>query len=93
MNAWKPIVALGLMLALGLLLACGTAPTEAPQPNMPNPASVFCEDKGGTLDLRTDQAGGQYGVCVFDGSECEEWAFYRGECAAGQMELAPEPTQ
>ncbi|MBU1866793.1 MAG: DUF333 domain-containing protein, partial [Actinobacteria bacterium] len=28
--------------------------------------------------------GGTYGVCVFpDGSECDEWAFFRGECEPG----------
>ncbi|MBN1180514.1 MAG: DUF333 domain-containing protein [Anaerolineae bacterium] len=52
--------------------------------SMPNPASVYCEEQGGTLEIRTDASGGQYGVCVFaDGSECEEWAFFRGECAPG----------
>ena len=53
---------------------------EAPL-GMPNPASVFCEEQGGRLDIRTGADGGQFGVCIFaDGSECEEWAFYRGEC-------------
>ena len=49
-----------------------------------NPASVYCEEQGGQLDMRTDESGGTYGVCVFeDGSECEEWAFFRGECSPG----------
>ncbi len=56
-----------------------------PEPDEPaglaNPASVYCEEQGGTLEIRTDADGGQYGVCVFDdGRECEEWAFFRGEC-------------
>ena len=51
---------------------------------MPNPASVYCEEQGGKLEIRTDADGGQYGVCIFeDGSECEEWAFFHGECAPG----------
>jgi len=51
---------------------------------LPNPASVYCEEQGYELEIRTDQQGGQYGVCVFpDGSECEEWEFYRGECGPG----------
>ncbi len=50
-----------------------------------NPASVFCGEQGGTLELRANDDGGQYGVCVFDdGNECEEWAFYRGECKPGE---------
>jgi inhibitor of cysteine peptidase len=63
-----------------------TAATEEPfeSPlNMPNPASKFCRDQGYQLEMRTD-ASGTTGYCVFpDGSECEEWAFYRGECAPG----------
>jgi hypothetical protein len=54
---------------------------------MPNPASAFCEQQGGKLEIRTESEGGQFGVCVFDdGSECEEWAFYRGECQPGKQE-------
>lgn len=56
-----------------------------------NPASAYCKEQGYHLEIRSDQAGGQYGVCIFpDGSECEEWSFYRGECApppeAGQQQ-------
>lgn len=62
-----------------------TAPA-APAANMPNPASVNCTDKGGTLEIRTDASGGEVGYCVFaDGSECEEWAFFREECKPGDV--------
>jgi putative hemolysin len=45
-----------------------------------NPASVYCIEQGGELRI-TDNEQGQYGLCVFeDGSECEEWDFFRGEC-------------
>ncbi len=83
-----------LMIAAGLLAACRTPkqPTETPQAGLPNPASAYCEQQGGTLDIRTDASGGQYGVCMFDdGSECDEWAYFRGECAPGQSTTAPEP--
>lgn len=51
---------------------------------MPNPASVYCEQRGYRLGTRTDANGGEYGVCVFpDLTECEEWAFFRGECQMG----------
>jgi putative hemolysin len=50
-----------------------------------NPASVHCEEQGGKLEIRTDADGGQKGACVFDdGSECDEWAFFRGECNPGE---------
>ncbi len=49
-----------------------------------NPASVYCEKQGYTLETRVDSQGNQYGVCIFpDGSECDEWAYFRGECAPG----------
>jgi putative hemolysin len=80
---------IGIVLMVLILSAC------KPQPDMPNPASVFCEENGGTLDIRTDaETGGQIGYCIFpDGSECEEWAFYRGECAPGDSltEIADMP--
>ncbi|MEM4215472.1 MAG: DUF333 domain-containing protein [Candidatus Anstonellales archaeon] len=51
---------------------------------IPNPASVYCEQNGGKLEIR-DFVDGQKGFCIFpDGSECEEWAFYRGECHPGE---------
>ncbi|MBI5962305.1 MAG: DUF333 domain-containing protein [Chloroflexi bacterium] len=55
--------------------------TEIPQPNMPNPASVYCEEHGNKLEIRTAADGSQSGVCIFpDGSECDEWAYFRREC-------------
>ncbi|MGV8169276.1 MAG: DUF333 domain-containing protein [Candidatus Nanoarchaeia archaeon] len=44
-----------------------------------NPASVFCEENGGTLEIRTNNDG-QIGYCLLDGRACEEWALFRGEC-------------
>ena len=83
--SWKrTMLAVAALLAFALLAtACGGDDEEEEQSGLPNPASAFCEEQGGTVDIR-DEAGGQVGYCVFDdGSECEEWAFYRGECAPG----------
>jgi len=68
--------------------------TGMPQANMPNPASVYCEQNGNKLEIHTAADGSQNGVCVFpDGSTCEEWAFYRGECGpAAQQSTAPAMT-
>jgi putative hemolysin len=91
--------ALGFVFILGALIlsGCGTTTAE-PTTGLANPASVYCEGQGYTLEMRTGADGGQYGVCIFpDGSECEEWAFYRGQCspAAGQAAETPEtvPTE
>jgi putative hemolysin len=58
-----------------------TTGTDISQVNMPNPASVYCTQKGYKLEIRTAADGSQSGICVFpDGSTCDEWAYYRGEC-------------
>lgn len=57
--------------------------TESPLVNMPNPASVYCEQNGYELEIRTADDGSQSGVCIFpDGSTCDEWAYFRGECSS-----------
>ncbi len=69
------------------------APTDSAQPNLPNPASVYCQQQGHQLKIRTVADGSQSCVCVFpDGSECDEWAYYRGGCGAvnpGQSSSVP----
>jgi len=46
-----------------------------------NPASTYCLNNGGKLEIRSDASGNQTGYCIFpDKSECEEWAFFRNEC-------------
>ena len=56
---------------------------------MPNPASVYCEQNGNTLEIQTAADGSQSGVCVFpDGSTCDEWAYFRGECGPATPAMA-----
>lgn len=48
-----------------------------------NPASEQCVSLGYSLEMRKDEWGGEFGVCVFpDGTSCGEWEFFRGECGA-----------
>ena len=55
---------------------------ETPPANMSNPASVYCMEQGYRSEIRTAAGGSQSGVCIFpDGSECDEWTYFRGECA------------
>ena len=64
------------------LSACQPAPAAPTAAALPNPASVYCEQNGRQLELRPDAAGAVAGICIFpDGSECDEWAYFRGECA------------
>lgn len=82
------IAAIGLSLCITLTACTVTrseepAPTvtEIPQAGLPNPASVYCEQNGNKLEIHTAADGSQSGVCVFlDGSTCDEWAYFRGEC-------------
>jgi putative hemolysin len=78
-----------ILVALGLS-ACGGEPSPVPTAdtfqsplNLANPASKYCVDQGYRLEIR-QEAAGEVGYCIFDdGTECDEWAFYRGECAPG----------
>lgn len=46
--------------------------------HLANPASVYCGEQGGTLEIKSDRHAAQYGLCHLpDGSVCEEWAFFR----------------
>jgi putative hemolysin len=58
--------------------------TDESQVNMPNPAAAYCEQNGYEYEIHTADDGSQSGVCEFpDGSACDEWAYYRGECSPG----------
>lgn len=75
-RAWMVVVALG---GLGLL---GCSDDLEPTPSdgttgIANPASTFCVDQGGTVEIVTE-AGGEVGYCNLpDGTRIEEWEFFR----------------
>ena len=69
-----------------------SASTEMPV-GMPNPATVYCDQNGNTHEIHTAADGGQTGVCIFpDGSTCDEWAYFRGECGPAAP-AEPTPVQ
>lgn len=77
-----------------LMAACTARQDETNEPaatdisNMANPASVYCEENGNTLEIHAAVDGSQSGVCVFpDGRSCDEWAYFRGECGPGLQEI------
>jgi putative hemolysin len=85
----KSVAFLVLILFIPLVAtaACKTpeSTTEsAPQVEIANPAAAYCVEQGYKNEMRTNPDGSQYGVCIMDdGTECDEWAFYRGECGPG----------
>lgn len=61
-----------------------TPTTVTPAVALANPASVNCGKLGGTLIIKKNGSGGEYGLCDFgDNMQCEEWALYRGDCPVG----------
>ena len=80
----KKIIFLGL--ALVSLTACSSVQHKDPTPpkiGSPNPASQYCVEQGGKLEIR-NEANGQVGYCHLpNGQVVEEWKL-RGKtmCAA-----------
>jgi predicted secreted protein/putative hemolysin len=90
------VIGLSIILVLVLLVSgCtqqGATPSGTTTPTvtqgssgMANPASVACGQAGGTVEIKKDTSGNEYGMCTFkNGTSCEEWALYRGEgCKPG----------
>ena len=74
------------MTAVILLAACSTPPGSTTEPEsdnnagLANPAAVYCEGLGYTLET-VERNGGQDANCVFpDGSTCPQWDFLAGRC-------------
>ncbi|MDD5254261.1 MAG: DUF333 domain-containing protein [Candidatus Nanoarchaeia archaeon] len=68
-----------------VLFISGCSNVEDNSTQIANPASVYCEDNGGVLEIRTAEDGSQTGYCkLADGTECEEWSYYNGECPKTQ---------
>jgi len=56
--------------------------------SLANPAAKNCLNKGGKLN-KVQETSGELEICQFDdGSECEEWQFFREECKKGQYKSA-----
>lgn len=79
------IPSLMILPAMLLLAACGGGGGAASKPapgqwaSMANPASQYCAELGGRLEIRSEQAG-EAGYCHLpDGSVIEEWQLYRGK--------------
>ncbi len=76
-----------LSLSCLLLTACSEPLTSLADTqqgvSMANPASAACVKSGGTLTIKRDSTGAEFGWCSWpSGAECEEWSYFRGECAA-----------
>jgi len=62
-----------------LLVSAGCTSEKQTQPvGMPNPASAYCVESGGRLEIRKDADGGDIGYCHLPGGRVvEEWELFR----------------
>lgn len=74
---WAVALTVGGLVALA---GCGSDDPEPPSDTdveIANPASVFCVEQGGQVEI-VEGEGGQQGICVLpDGTRVDEWEFYR----------------
>lgn len=71
------------VLPIGVFTGCGgddSTPSDTTTPTqIANPASVYCEQQGGTVEI-VDESGGQVGYCNLpDGTRVEEWEYFRSQ--------------
>lgn len=72
-------------------IATSTASTSV---GISNPAAAYCVAKEGTLRTVTRPDGNQYTICDFmDNRQCEEWAFFRGDCPWGGRKITGYDTE
>jgi len=78
-----------IILSIGFFLTQKNSPVDNSNSTtqLANPASEYCVKQGAKLEIR-DGTDGQIGYCISsDGQECEEWAFFRGECFFKNQQL------
>lgn len=87
----RTVLFAGFASLLSLVVGCAADPgasdnqgAQSSEIGLANPAAVHCQKLG--YETSGDD-------CVFhDGSSCEQWAFFRGECSAPAPKPAPNPT-
>jgi putative hemolysin len=66
------------------LVQTAVARLEATTPGLANPASEYCVQQGGQVEI-VDAADGQVGYCQLpDGTRIEEWEFFRSQATTSQ---------
>ena len=67
-----------LMIVMLSLAGCASSSPDK-SAGLPNPASVYCTEHGGTLEIRRGPDG-ETGYChLADGRVVEEWELYRSQ--------------
>jgi uncharacterized protein len=69
--------------SLAVLLALTACTGAQDASELPNPASVHCEEQGGRVEIVAGEDG-EAGVCVLpDGTRIDEWELYRQDAGNG----------
>jgi len=78
-------------LAQPLPQSCCNKPVVCPDGMacMPNPASAFCKCLGGDSQIMTASGGGQYGICMLNGGQYDEWKLYNEKCPTTTTTTSP----
>lgn len=81
MSVMKKMAAASVVVAASAALLAGCQTTDAedmPEIGTPNPASVWCMEKGGRLEIVKDKDGNESGLCVLpSGERVDEWTLFR----------------
>ena len=76
----KNIITLIILVLLFAVFLTSCGKKDDSKSGIANPASENCVKNGGKLTI-VDEPAGQKGICTLpSGKECEEWAYFRGEC-------------
>jgi putative hemolysin len=78
---WVPTV-LAILAVLAVIAAAiwwfGIRDSEGSGTGLADPAAVFCEEQGGTVEIVTDAQENQSGICGLpDGTRIGQWDYYR----------------
>lgn len=77
MRRHRRVTAIVMVAMLSVAAGCGDDGNDD-EPAVPNPASVFCEEQGGQVEIERDDAGNERGICVLpDGTRVDEWEYFR----------------
>ena len=58
---------------------------------LPDQASIYCQKRGFSPEVRVDSTGKEYKVCVFpDGNECDQFEFLREKCGREYKNVTKE---
>jgi putative hemolysin len=78
--------------AMLLVVGCGSDEgDDTPPPGIANPASEFCVEQGGEVEIVTEDDG-EVGYCALpDGTRVDEWEYFRANAPSTTATGATEP--